>query len=52
MPGWLLAVFLKPFIFLVFCVLIYFVKAAIWKLLPDGKVKRILFSPLPGHRER
>ncbi len=50
MPDWLLAVFVKPFIFLAFFVVIYFVKEAIWKLLPDSKFKRVLFSPLPGHR--
>lgn len=52
MPDWLLAIFVKPFVFLAVFVVIYFIKEAIWRVLPDGKIKRVLFSPLPGHRER
>ena len=50
MESWLLALVLKPFFALVFFLLAYFIALAIWKLMPDSKLKRILFSPLPGHR--
>lgn len=49
---WLLGVFLKPFFALVFFTFTWLVSRLIWKILPDGKIKKVLFSPLPGHRKR
>lgn len=49
---WLLGVFLKPFFAVVFFTVAWLISRLIWRWLPDGKVKRILFSPLPGHRKR
>lgn len=49
---WLLAVFLKGFFALLFFSFVWLVAAGLYKLIPDGKIKRFLFSPLPGHRRR
>jgi len=50
MEPWVLSLVLKPFFAFVLFLLIYLVALAIWKVMPDSKLKRILFSPLPGHR--
>jgi len=46
---WLLAVFLKASVGFVLMLLVYLVARGVNRLLPDGKIKRALFSPLPGH---
>lgn len=48
----LLAVVLKPFAALVILVPALMLAAWIHRRMPDSKLKRILFSPLPGHRQR
>lgn len=52
MPDWALAIVVKPFIALLFMLLVWIIAAVIHKVMPDCKLKRILFSPLPGHRKR
>lgn len=42
-----LSVFLKPFVAFVFFALAYVVSRILWRLIPDGKIKRALYSPLP-----
>lgn len=49
---WLLGVFLKPFVAVLFFTVAWLISRVIWRLLPDGKLRRLLFSPLPGHRKR
>lgn len=45
-----LAVLLKPFIAVPVFFLVFLVASLVHKYLPDGKLKKILFSPLPGHK--
>ncbi len=52
MDDWLLALLLKPFFAVLFFFFVFCLARVIRRLMPDGKLKRILFSPLPGHRER
>lgn len=52
MEMWVLGIFLKPFIALLFLSIVWIVAAVIYRYMPDSRIKRILFSPLPGHRER
>jgi len=49
---WLLATMLKGFIALVLFVPVLVVSRLIYRYMPDSKFKRILFSPLPGHKDR
>lgn len=42
-----LAVFLKPFVAFVFFALAYVISRLLWRMIPDGKIKRALYSPLP-----
>lgn len=48
----LLAVVLKPFVALVILVPALLFAAALHRRMPDSKLKRFLFHPLPGHRQR
>lgn len=52
MDNWLIAAFLKPFVLLVFFLFVWAISRLVYKLIPEGKIKRALFSPLPGHRKR
>lgn len=52
MEDWLLGIFLKPFFALLFLVPVFLIAGLIDRYMPDSKLKRILFSPLPGHRKR
>jgi hypothetical protein len=49
--NWLLALFLKPFIAVAFFMVAWLISRLFWRYIPDGKIKKILFSPLPGHRK-
>lgn len=49
---WVLSLILKPFIALAVLVPVYLLCRYLYRTLPDSKVKRILFSPLPGHKAR
>lgn len=42
-----LAVLLKPFVAFVMFALAFIVAHFIGKIIPEGRIKRILFSPLP-----
>lgn len=48
----LLAVLIKPFVALLILVPVHLICGALWRLLPDSKFKRVLFSPLSGHHRR
>ena len=48
----LLAMLLKPFIAVVVFFFVFLIAGLVHKHMPDSKVKRILFSPLPGHKAR
>lgn len=48
----LLALFLRPFVAVVILVLAALVASLVWRWLPEGRIKRMLFSPLPGHRRQ
>jgi hypothetical protein len=52
MENWLIALVLKPFVAVIFFVLAWAISRLFWRYLPEGKVKKVLFSPLPGHRKR
>jgi hypothetical protein len=43
---------LRPFVALSFFVLAWLVAALVHKYMPDGRLKRLLFAPLPGHKRR
>lgn len=47
-----LAAFLKPFIFLILMVPVLMFCRWLYKRMPDSRLKRILFAPLPGHKGR
>lgn len=47
-----LAVLLKPFVAFVVLVPVLLLADWIYRKMPNGRLKRILFSPLPGHRQR
>ena len=49
---WLLGLFLKPFFGVVICTLILLLAALIYRWMPDSRLKRRLFAPLPGHQPR
>lgn len=48
---WLLSIVLKPFILVVFFVLVWLIAAGLHKVIPEGRIKRILYSPLPWLRD-
>lgn len=50
--SWWLAVLLKPFVALVFFLLAWAVARALHRVIPEGKAKRILYSPLPWLRKK
>lgn len=47
-----LTMLIKPFVFFVMFCSVYLIAYGIHKAMPDSKLKRILFKPLPGHREK
>ena len=47
-----LVALLKPLAALIVLVPVLLLSKAIHRWMPDGKLKRILFSPLPGHKGR
>jgi hypothetical protein len=48
--NWLLAVFLKATVGFVLMLLVYVIARALHRVLPPGRIKTLLYSPLPGHR--
>lgn len=44
--SWLAAIFLKYFAALLYALLVWAIGAVIWNLLPEGRVRRALFTPL------
>jgi membrane protein required for beta-lactamase induction len=46
------SILLKPFAAVALFVLAWAVARTIHRFMPEGRLKRILFSPLPGHRRR
>lgn len=46
------AAFFKPFFALIFAAIAWLIAKALYKLIPDGKIKRVLYSPLPWFRDR
>lgn len=49
---WALGLILKPFFALVILVPVYVACKLIYRYMPDSKLKRVLFSPIPGHKAR
>jgi hypothetical protein len=47
-----LTMLIKPFVVFVVFLLVFLIAKAIHWALPDGRLKRILFSHLPGHRDK
>jgi len=47
-----LAVVVRPLIALVVLALVLLFADWIFRKLPPGRLKRLLFRPLPGHRQR
>lgn len=48
----LLLIILKPFIALVVLVPVLMFCRWLYGRMPDSRLKRVLFSPLPGHKPR
>jgi hypothetical protein len=44
--SWLAAIFLKYFAALLYALLVWAISAVVWNLLPEGRVRRALFTPL------
>ena len=42
----------KPFVAFVVLFFVVLLAGLIYKLMPEGRLKRILFSPLPGQKRR
>jgi hypothetical protein len=49
---WWLAVLLKPFAALVFFLFVWLIARVLHGLIPEGKAKRLLYSPLPWLRKK
>jgi hypothetical protein len=47
-----LALILKPLVAVVFFVLVWVIAAAVIALIPDGKLKRLLLTPIAGSKTR
>lgn len=47
-----LMIVVKPFVFLAFFLIVALIALGLRRIIPDGRIKRILFSPLPGHSSR
>jgi hypothetical protein len=48
----LLSIFLKPFVAVVVLVPTLMLCRWLYRRIPDSRLKRVLFSPLPGHQPR
>ena len=46
------AMLLRPFVALIILVPVLMLADWIYRKMPDSKLKRLLFRPLPGHRQR
>ena len=49
---WVLALSLKPFVAVVFLLAAYYLSRLLWRFIPDGRIKRILYSPLDRKSRR
>ena len=49
---WLVALMLKPLAAVLVIFLAYCVSRLLWRWIPDGKIKRALYSPLPWYNGR
>jgi hypothetical protein len=49
---WWLALIVKPFAAVAFFVVAWLVARLLHRIIPDGKIKRHLYSPLPWLRKR
>lgn len=52
MSTWLFAILIKGLVALAVFLPVYLICKLVHRYMPDGKLKRILFSPLPGHKAR
>lgn len=52
METFVMAMIVKPFFAVVLFTFIFLLAALIYRYMPDSKLKRILFAPLPGHKAR
>lgn len=50
--NWFLALLLKPFVAVLFFVAAWALSRLVWHWMPAGRIKTILFSPIPGHGKR
>jgi hypothetical protein len=50
--NWLLALILKPFVAVVLIMVALGISRLIHRVMPDSRLKRWLFSPLPWYRGR
>jgi hypothetical protein len=48
----LLAIAIKPFVALVVFSLVLWASRWLYRRMPESRLKRLLFSPLPGHTAR
>jgi hypothetical protein len=46
---WMLALILKPFVAVVVIFVALLISRLIYRFMPEGKLKRALFSPLPWY---
>lgn len=47
-----LALLVKPFVVLLVMLPVVLIAALLHRYMPDCKLKRVLFAPLPGHKRR
>lgn len=50
--NWILGLIIKPLVALAVFVPVLLLSRWLYKVIPDSKLKRLLFSPLPGHKGR
>lgn len=49
---WLIAIAIKPLVALAVLVPGLMFARWLYKVMPDSRLKRVIFSPLPGHKPR
>ncbi len=49
---WIVSLIVRPFFAVLLILLAVGLSRLVWRFLPDSRLKRWLFSPLPGHSRR
>ena len=52
MPNWMISIVVQPIALFCLFVPVYFLAKWLKRVIPDGRVKRALYAPLPGQKAR